>query len=103
MVFTLSASKTLYLAITFWSPACNFAIVNQEVLACIQSVWGLLFLICINKKNVLFFHNNILLLLIIRKGGRVVDCTNFENWRGLAVTGGSNPSLSEKKMYNRLK
>ena len=31
------------------------------------------------------------------KGGRVVNCTNFENWRGLTVTGGSNPSLSEKK------
>jgi hypothetical protein len=25
----------------------------------------------------------------------VVNCTNFENWRGFAVTGGSNPSLSE--------
>ncbi len=31
---------------------------------------------------------------IIRKGGRVVNCTNFENWRGFAVTEGSNPSLS---------
>ena len=31
-----------------------------------------------------------------RKGGRVVNCTNFENWRGLAATGGSNPSLSDK-------
>ena len=33
--------------------------------------------------------------LVKRKGGRVVNCTNFENWRGFAVTGGSNPSLSE--------
>jgi hypothetical protein len=24
----------------------------------------------------------------------VVNCTNFENWRGFAVTVGSNPSLS---------
>ena len=28
------------------------------------------------------------------KGGRVVNCTNFENWRGFIVTEGSNPSLS---------
>ena len=35
----------------------------------------------------------------IRKGGRVVNCTNFENWRGFAVTVGSNPSLSD---YNRV-
>jgi hypothetical protein len=31
-----------------------------------------------------------------RKDGRAVHCTNFENWRVLAGTGGSNPSLSEK-------
>ena len=36
----------------------------------------------------------IIINLIKRKGGRVVNCTNFENWRGFAVTGGSNPSLS---------
>ncbi len=34
----------------------------------------------------------------LRKGGRVVNCTNFENWRGFTVTEGSNPSLS---YYNR--
>ena len=33
----------------------------------------------------------------LRKGGRVVNCTNFENWRGFAVTEGSNPSLSVTK------
>ena len=33
----------------------------------------------------------------IWKGGRVVNCTNFENWRGFAVTVGSNPSLSDLK------
>ena len=26
-----------------------------------------------------------------------VYCTNFENWRGFAATGGSNPSLSVNK------
>ena len=35
------------------------------------------------------------------KGGRVVNCTNFENWRGLTVTGGSNPSLSEKSKIKK--
>ena len=30
------------------------------------------------------------------KGGRVVECSGFENQRGFTVTGGSNPSLSEK-------
>ena len=35
--------------------------------------------------------------IVLWKGGRVVNCTNFENWRGLTVTGGSNPSLSEKE------
>ena len=38
--------------------------------------------------------------IVLWKGGRVVNCTNFENWRGLTVTGGSNPSLSEKKKVN---
>ena len=32
---------------------------------------------------------------IIWKGGRAVECTGFENQRGLKVTEGSNPSLSE--------
>jgi len=30
----------------------------------------------------------------------VVNCTNFENWRGFAVTVGSNPSLSERSYYD---
>jgi hypothetical protein len=32
----------------------------------------------------------------IWKGGRVVECSGFENQRGFTVTGGSNPSLSGK-------
>lgn len=33
---------------------------------------------------------------VLWKGGRVVECSGFENQRGFTVTGGSNPSLSEK-------
>ena len=29
----------------------------------------------------------------------MVNCTNFENWRGFAVTGGSNSSLSVNTMF----
>lgn len=39
---------------------------------------------------------------IIWKGGRAVECTGFENQRGLKVTEGSNPSLSEN-FYQKFK
>lgn len=46
-----------------------------------------------------FFDFYVKILIQIKKicwkDGRVVNCTNFENWRGFAVTEGSNPSLSE--------
>jgi hypothetical protein len=39
-----------------------------------------------------------IIIKIPRKGGRVVECSGFENQRGFRVTGGSNPSLSEIKI-----
>jgi hypothetical protein len=32
----------------------------------------------------------------------VVECSGFENQRGFTVTGGSNPSLSETKLFSEL-
>jgi hypothetical protein len=44
----------------------------------------------VNIDIVMLFY----IIILLWKGGRVVNCTNFENWRGFAVTVGSNPSLS---------